>query len=295
MSLKRTALFPIMFVFLLLLFTAPLIKDASALGSSYDLIRPKWMNVGDYVTYLFSVTVSGVTGTVHMRVTMINDTTPYLNQIRIETFGAEIPTNFPQGWRGQLDERVEQSGFAEGLTDSYLTVSNKTVMSEHPPLEEVKGLNGRTYQAYKFNVVGFYPNSDYPNSTIWFDKETLVRVKQVDLCSADNCGNSVRMERIIEDTNIPQLAGPSTTSNTTTGPLKTVTTTVYITFPQVALTTTTTITETITVTGSKTVEATTVTGPTTIETRTDSSTYAWAIGASTIAALLAIALLRRKR
>lgn len=290
MGLKSIALSSVLFV--LLAFTSLLTANVSVLGTSTPL-RPKWIREGDYVTYLSSVTAQGLTATIHMRVTIQDDSGVYLNRMRIEQFGEQIPPNFPSGI-GNL-----QPSFAENTFDGNFITTEEKVAAYKPEIEQVRGLNNKTYEAYKLTFHQIYdrgdPCSDC-NLLVWYEKETLIKVKQLQWSDDYGMNMNVTSQQIIEDSNIQGLAAsPSSTNNTTSTPAKTVTTTttIFVKSPQTIVTTTATITVTTTITGSQTVETTTVT-----ETKNGSENTAAAIpisaGILATGVIVSIVLLKKR-
>ncbi len=271
-------------LFALLVFTSTLTAYTSAFAPNgvYTPLRPEWIREGDYVTYLYSVTAQGLTGTIHFRVTIQGDSDEYLNDMRLEYFGEQVPPNFSCCF-WILDPHL-----AENSRDSFFMTTEEKVAAFKPEIELVRGLNNKTYEAYRltFDQINDWGDSSCCNITVWYEKETLIKVKQLQWLEDMN----VTLQQIIEDSNIQGLAAAST--NTTSTPAKTVTTTIFVTPPQTIVTTTTTITETTTVTGSKTVETTTVT-----ETRnTSDNTAAIPISAGILlaGAVISITLLKRR-
>ncbi|MCL4436323.1 MAG: hypothetical protein M1503_03035 [Thaumarchaeota archaeon] len=289
MGLKDIVLSSILFV--LLVFTSSfLTANVSALGGGPPTpLRPEWIKAGDYVTYLESITTRGLTGTILMRVTIQDDSGVYLNKMRIERFEPHIPPNFPSGF-GLLDPDV-----AENTMDGTFMTLDEKVATYNPEIELVHGLNNKTYEAYRLtgDQLDFPPCTDC-NLIVWYEKNTLIKVRQLQWHHDEN-GMNVTTEQIIEDSNIQGLASASSTSNnaTLTTPAKTVTTTVFVRSPQTIVTTTVTITATTTVTGYKTVETTTVT-----ETRSSSenTTVAIPVSAGILAAgaIVSIVLLKKR-
>ena len=287
LSLKWIAAAASSVLFVLLVFTSPLIENVSALGGSSPL-RPEWIRAGDYVTYLYSKTALGISETIHIRDTVQDDRGVYLNRLRVERYGEQTSPNFPSRL-SHLSPSVE-----EGVTDPYLITSEDQVSSEKPEIEQVRGLNNKTYEAYKFVYPVLYVLGEpcQCNMTVWFEKETLVRVKQLQWWAED--GVDVKAEQIIEDSNIPQLAAPVEPA-TPGKQVVTSTTTVYVKAPQTMITTTVATTTTITATAITTIFTTT---STLTEEITSPSTYAWATGATVATVVLAavvVLLLRRAR
>ncbi len=253
-------------------------------------LRPEWLREGDYVTYLVTVTKGGVTQTSYIKETVIDVSGVTLSPMRIESFEAQISPN------SQLSMGNLQSVTEDVLDENFMTLEEK-VATYKPEIELVRGLNNRTYEAYRLMCDEIYdfvgPDC---NLIVWFEKETLIKVRQIQWHEEN--GMNVTNQQLIEDSNIQGLAiSPSTTTNTTsTTPAKTVTTTIFVKSPQTVVTTTTTITETTTVTGSQTVETTTVT-----ETRNGSenataaaATIPISAGILAAGAIASIALLKKR-
>lgn len=270
---------------ILLFFTSPFTAETSALTGRTPL-RPEWIKSGDYVTYLSSVTTQGLTGTIHMRVTIQDDSGIYLNHMRIERFGPHIPPNFPSGF-GLLDPQ-----FAENTTDQNFRTTEEQVTTYKPEIELVRGLNNKTYETYPLTFHQIYdlgdPCTDC-NLIVWYERETLIKVKQLQWYEVN--GMNVTSEQLIEESNIPQLASPSQSTELA----KTVTTTIIVRHPQTTVTTT--VVMTTTVTGQQIVETTTLTESfTNISTETTEPTiYVWAIGATIAAIILPVILIIRKK
>jgi len=282
-------------VFALLIFaTAPFAREALALGDEEQL-RPDWIKSGDYVTYLYSRTAMGITETIHIRETVKDDNGIYLNRMRIERFDAQTSPDLPSSLP-HLSPSVEEATSNMVVYDDTFVTSEKVVASMNPEIEQVHGLNNRTYEAYKivlpelFTAVG---TSCHCNKTIWFEKESLVKVRELDWWNQD--GIDVKAETLIEDSNIPQLITPAL--STTPANIVT-TTTVYITAPQIIITTTTTTTatsnKTVMITSTATTTLTNTITITSTERVANTSIYVW-VGATVIAAVLAVVLLRKKR
>lgn len=132
-------------LFVLLVFTSPLTAYTSALGPSSPL-RPEWLRAGDYMTYLYSVTALGVTETIHVKSTVLGDR--YLNNMDVERFGEQTSPDFPSSLRHLGPDVTEGHLVMTFLAYTFLTTEDK-VSSTKPVLEQVRGLNNRTYEAYK--------------------------------------------------------------------------------------------------------------------------------------------------
>lgn len=285
-ELKKGAALSLVLFVLLVFTSSSLTANVSALVGFVPL-RPEWIREGDYVTYLESVTAQGLTGSIHMRVTIQGDSGVYLNKMRIERFEPQIPPNFPSGF-GILDPQ-----FAENTSDANFMIAEEKVATYKPEIEQIRGLNNKTYEAYKLTFHQIYDFGDPCrdcNLIVWYEKETLIKVRQLQWSDDYGMNMNVTTEQIIEDSNIQGLAASS--PNITSTPAKTVTTTIFVTPPKTIVTTTATVTVTTTVTGSKTVETTTIT-----ETRnTSDSTAAIPISAGILlaGAVISITLLKRK-
>lgn len=250
MGLKSIVLSSVLFVLLVL--SPPLTTNVSALGPSSPL-RPEWLMPGDYVTYLYSVTALGVTETIHVKSTVLGD--KYLNNMDVQRFGEQTSPNFPASL-GHLSPTADEGHLVMTfLAYTFLTTEDE-VASTKPVLEQVRGLNNRTYEAYKMypGIDPWYSDSCNCNFTVWYEKETLVKIKVLEWWVKD--GMDVRSELLIEDSSIQGLAA---SPNTTSTPAKTLTVTIFVTPPRTIVTTTTTLTVTTTVTGSKTAETITIT------------------------------------
>ena len=266
---------------LFLIFTALSTGKTLALGDEGQL-RPDWIKSGDYVTYLYSRTAMGITETIHIRETVKDDNGTYLNRMRIERFDAQTSPDLPSSLP-HLSPSVEEATSNMVVYDDTFVTSEKVVASMNPEIEQVHGLNNRTYEAYKIVLPELFTAVGTPchcNKTIWFEKESLVKVRELDWWIQD--GIDVKAELIIEDSNIPQLADSSTSSST---PTKTVTTTVFVKPSQTIITSTITTTQVTTLSNIAT-STITVAEP---------SILAWAIGATIIAALFAMVLLRTRQ
>ena len=226
-----------------------------------------------------------------MRVTIQDDSGIYLNKMRIESFEPQIPPNFPTGFG------IPDPQFAENTSDANFMIAEEKVATYKPEIEQIRGLNNKTYEAYKLTFHQIYDFGDPCrdcNLIVWYEKETLIKVKQLQWSDDYGLNSTVTTQQLIEDSNIQGLAAsPSSSTNTTSTPAKTVTTTVFVRPPQTIVTTTATVTVTTTVTGSRTAETTTVT-----ETRNISdSTAAIPISAGILlvaGAVISIALLKKR-
>lgn len=267
------------------MFSSPFTANVSALGPSSPL-RPEWLNAGDYVTYLYSVTALGATETIHVKSTVLGD--KYIGNMDVQRFGEQTSPNFPASL-GHLGPDVTEGHLVMTFLAYTFLTTEDTVASTKPVVEQVRGLNNRTYEAYKMypEIDPWYSDECHCNFTVWYEKETLVKIKVLEWWVKD--GMDVKSELLIEDSSIQGLAA---SSNTTSVPAKTLTATVFVTPPRTVVTTTETITVTTTVTGSQTVKTTTIT-----ETRnTSDSTAAIPISAGILlaGAVISIALLKRR-
>lgn len=98
---------------------------------------------------------------------------------------------------------------AEEGTDPTFIISKEEILSLQPEIEEVQGLNNITYETYKVlqPEVWVFGEICECNRTYWYEKETLVKIKQLNWWRQERLDGW--KERIIEDTNIPQLISPS--------------------------------------------------------------------------------------
>lgn len=275
-----------LFLFALLTFTSLLTASVSALGDSSPL-RPEWLGAGDYVTYLKSETAQGITQIIHMRETVMDNSSIYLNNLRIEDFGEHVPSNYPSNLAHF------QPDYTEHTSDGNFITTEEKVAKYNPEIELVRGLNNKTYEAYKLMFHQIYDLGDPCSDCkliVWYEKETLIKVKQLQWYEEN--GINVTSQQLIEDSNIQGLAAASSSSTPSSTPAKTVTTTIFVKSPQTIVTTTTTVTVTTTITGSTTAETTTVT-----ETRnTVDSNAAIPISAGIVlaGAVISITLLKKK-
>ncbi|MCL4436863.1 MAG: hypothetical protein M1503_12620 [Thaumarchaeota archaeon] len=255
-------------------------------------LRPEWLREGHYVTYLVTVTKGGVTQTSYIKETVIDVSGATLNPMRIESFEAHISPNL------QLSMGNLQSITEDAFDINFMTIEEKVAVYK-PEIELVRGLNNKTYEAYRLtcnqilDVVS--PGSDC-NLIVWFEKETLIKVRQLQWHEEN--GMNVTYQQLTEDSNIQGLAISPSTTNTTSTPVKTVTTTIFVKSPQTVVTITTTFTETTIITGPQSVETTTVT-----ETRNGSENTTAAIATATIpisagilvaGAIVSIVLLKKR-
>jgi hypothetical protein len=189
---------------------------------------PSWLTAGDYIQYNLTYTIGELTASINVKDTVI--TNNGVADVHIEMFGPQIPNGFPEpGLVAPFDsgnQRVTTvitssnstttiiggSGFTTDLTmfvsQAWLAGLNATLQSVH-----VIDSRGATAQAWRVDENALYrfiggatalPGEPLNPSLVWFEKDTLMKVRESTNYTDPNNNYIVSIETL-EGTNIPQL------------------------------------------------------------------------------------------